>query len=219
MRSAPTIAKPGFDYLGLLCCLAAVGARPNPSLVVLAATSAAMLLALIPFTPGGLGFVEAGLTGLLTLAGTTAHQAVVATLAYRLIVFWLPLPLGGVASPAQPPPLSLRDGGRVGIGDLAVGREPSRPPSPASSAPTSRHKSAPAGLPATRRACAGAHREGRCRVPPQTPPPSMPRRAPPTWLPSSIPATKPTVPPATTPSPGATWCVWPQLDPGRARCG
>jgi uncharacterized protein (TIRG00374 family) len=90
------IAKPGFDYLGLLCCLAAVGARPDPSLVVLA-YSAAMLLALIPFTPGGLGFVEAGLTGLLTLAGTTAHQAVVATLAYRLIVFWLPLPLGGVA--------------------------------------------------------------------------------------------------------------------------
>lgn len=90
------IAKPGFDYLGLLCCLAAVGARPDPSLVVLA-YSAAMLLGLIPFTPGGLGFVEAGLTGLLALAGVSAHQAVVATLAYRLIVFWLPIPLGGVA--------------------------------------------------------------------------------------------------------------------------
>jgi uncharacterized protein (TIRG00374 family) len=90
------IAKPGFDYLGLLCCLAAVGARPDPSLVVLA-YSGAMLLALIPFTPGGLGFVEAGLTGLLTLAGASAHQAVVATLAYRLLVFWLPLPLGGIA--------------------------------------------------------------------------------------------------------------------------
>ena len=90
------IAKPGFDYLGLLCCLAAVGARPNPSLVVLA-YSGAMLLTLIPFTPGGLGFVEAGLTGLLTLAGASAHQAVVATLAYRLLTFWLPLPLGGIA--------------------------------------------------------------------------------------------------------------------------
>lgn len=90
------VAKPAFDYLGLLCCLAAVGARPNPSLVVLA-YSGAMLLALIPFTPGGLGFVEAGLTGLLTLAGATAHQAVVATLAYRLLTFWLPLPLGGIA--------------------------------------------------------------------------------------------------------------------------
>lgn len=90
------VGKPAFDYLGLLCCLAAVGARPDPSLVVLA-YAAACLLALIPFTPGGLGFVEAGLTGLLTLAGTTAHQAVVATLAYRLLVFWLPLPLGGIA--------------------------------------------------------------------------------------------------------------------------
>jgi uncharacterized protein (TIRG00374 family) len=90
------VAKPAFDYLGLLCCLAAVGARPNPSLVVLA-YSGSMLLALIPLTPGGLGFVEAGLTGLLTLAGASAHQAVVATLAYRLLTFWLPLPLGGVA--------------------------------------------------------------------------------------------------------------------------
>jgi uncharacterized membrane protein YbhN (UPF0104 family) len=90
------IGKPVFDYLGLICCLAAVGARPDPSLVVLA-YSGSMLLALIPFTPGGLGFVEAGLTGLLALAGATAHQAVVATLAYRLLTFWLPLPLGGIA--------------------------------------------------------------------------------------------------------------------------
>jgi uncharacterized protein (TIRG00374 family) len=90
------VAKPAFDYLGLLCCLAAVGARPDPPLVVLA-YAGAMLLALIPFTPGGLGFVEAGLTGLLALAGASAHQAVVATLAYRLLTFWLPLPLGGIA--------------------------------------------------------------------------------------------------------------------------
>jgi uncharacterized protein (TIRG00374 family) len=90
------VGKPAFDYLGLICCLAAVGTRPNPSLVVLA-YSGACLLALIPFTPGGLGFVEAGLTGLLTLAGVSAHDAVVATLAYRLLTFWLPLPLGGIA--------------------------------------------------------------------------------------------------------------------------
>jgi uncharacterized protein (TIRG00374 family) len=90
------VGKPAFDYLGLVCCLAAVGARPNPSLIVLA-YSGACLLTLIPFTPGGLGFVEAGLTGLLTLAGVSAHEAVVATLAYRLLVFWLPLPLGGIA--------------------------------------------------------------------------------------------------------------------------
>ena len=90
------VGKPAFDYLGLICCLAAVGTRPNPSLVVLA-YSGACLLALIPFTPGGLGFVEAGLTGLLTLAGVSAHDAVVATLAYRLLTFWIPLPVGGIA--------------------------------------------------------------------------------------------------------------------------
>jgi uncharacterized protein (TIRG00374 family) len=64
---------------------------------VLLAYVAAALLGMIPFTPGGLGFVEAGLTGLLALAGVGASAAVVATLAYRLVSFWLPIPAGGVA--------------------------------------------------------------------------------------------------------------------------
>jgi uncharacterized membrane protein YbhN (UPF0104 family) len=86
-----------FDYLALLAAITAVGARPRPTLVLLA-YSAAMVLAMIPITPGGLGFVEAGLTGLLTLAGVPAGDAVLAVLAYRLVSFWLPLPLGGVAA-------------------------------------------------------------------------------------------------------------------------
>jgi uncharacterized protein (TIRG00374 family) len=85
-----------FDYLALIACLRAVGAQPDPSLVLLAYVAAA-LLGMIPFTPGGLGFVEAGLTGLLALAGVGASAAVVATLAYRLVSFWLPIPAGGVA--------------------------------------------------------------------------------------------------------------------------
>jgi uncharacterized protein (TIRG00374 family) len=93
---AAAVGKWGFDYLALVCCLAAVGSRPNSSLVLLAYTGAS-LLKLIPLTPGGLGFVEAGLTGLLALAGVGAQDAVVATLAYRLVGFWLPLPIGGVA--------------------------------------------------------------------------------------------------------------------------
>jgi uncharacterized protein (TIRG00374 family) len=55
------------------------------------------LLALIPFTPGGIGFVEAGLVGTLTVAGVPAHDALTATLLYRLVAYWLPLPVGGVA--------------------------------------------------------------------------------------------------------------------------
>jgi uncharacterized membrane protein YbhN (UPF0104 family) len=89
-------ANTGFDYLALLCALRAVGADPRPSLILLAYT-AAELLALIPLTPGGLGFVEAGLVSTLTLAGVPAAQALAATLFYRLVAYWLPLPLGGGA--------------------------------------------------------------------------------------------------------------------------
>lgn len=86
----------GFDYLALLCALRAVGAQPRPSLVLIAYAAAA-LLALIPLTPGGLGFVEAGLVGTLTLAGVAAKDAILATLVYRLVSFWLPIPAGGIA--------------------------------------------------------------------------------------------------------------------------
>lgn len=86
-----------FDYLALLAALAAVGSYPRPTLVLLA-YSASMVLAMIPITPGGLGFVEAGLTGLLALAGVAAGDALLATLAYRLVSFWLPLPAGGIAA-------------------------------------------------------------------------------------------------------------------------
>jgi uncharacterized protein (TIRG00374 family) len=85
-----------FDYLALLACLRAVGADPSPSLVLLAFVVASFL-GMIPLTPGGLGFVEAGLTGTLALAGVGGAAAAVATLAYRLISFWLPIPAGGAA--------------------------------------------------------------------------------------------------------------------------
>ena len=93
---AAAAANTGFDYLALLFALRAVGANPRPSLVVLAYT-AAELLALLPFTPGGLGFVEAGLVGTLTLAGVPGGDALAATLLYRLAAYWLPIPAGGVA--------------------------------------------------------------------------------------------------------------------------
>jgi uncharacterized protein (TIRG00374 family) len=86
----------GFDFLALVCVLEALGVEARPTLVLLA-YSATILLAMIPLTPGGLGFVEAGLAGLLVLAGLDAGEAGVATLAYRLIAFWLLLPCGAIA--------------------------------------------------------------------------------------------------------------------------
>ena len=85
------------DYLTLVAALYAVGARPHVSLVLLAFCTA-QLLGTMPLTPGGLGFVEAGLTGTLALAGVGGGAAVLATLAYRLVSFWLPIPAGAVAA-------------------------------------------------------------------------------------------------------------------------
>jgi uncharacterized protein (TIRG00374 family) len=86
-----------FDFGALVAALAAVGSDPNPALVLLAYTASAVLR-MIPITPGGLGFVEAGLTGTLALAGVDAESAVLATLQYRLVSFWLPLLAGPVAA-------------------------------------------------------------------------------------------------------------------------
>ena len=84
------------DYSALLAALAAVGARPRASLVLLAYV-VAQLLGMVPLTPGGLGFVEVGLAATLGLAGVGVAKATLATLAYRLVAFWLPIPEGGVA--------------------------------------------------------------------------------------------------------------------------
>jgi putative heme transporter len=90
---AATSGRWALDYATLLVALAAVGSEPRPSLVLLA-FCAAQVLSQIPITPGGLGFVEAGLTAMLTLAGVSAGAAVLATFAYRLFSYWLPLPFG-----------------------------------------------------------------------------------------------------------------------------
>jgi uncharacterized protein (TIRG00374 family) len=86
----------GFDFLALLCAIRAVGVDGRPSLILLAYAGAGVLT-LIPLTPGGLGFVEAGLVGLLTLAGIPVGDALLATLTYRLASYWLPIPAGGIA--------------------------------------------------------------------------------------------------------------------------
>ncbi len=110
------------DYLTLIAALYAVGATPRASLVLLAFCTA-QLLGTMPLTPGGLGFVEAGLTGTLALAGVGGGAAVVATLAYRLVSFWLPIPAGAVAAvvhrrrygaaEVEPPPTPVSAPGRI----------------------------------------------------------------------------------------------------------
>jgi uncharacterized protein (TIRG00374 family) len=105
------------DYLTLLGALYAIGANPRASLVLLA-FFAAQLLGTLPLTPGGLGFVEAGLTGTLALAGVGAGAAVVATLAYRLVSFWLPIPAGAIAAFVHQHKYGDEGGGQLDEGSL-----------------------------------------------------------------------------------------------------
>ena len=91
-----SVGKWAFDYLALLAAIGAVGAKANPSIVLIAYV-VSCFLGMIPLTPGGLGFVEAGLAGTLALAGVGGAAAAIATLAYRLVSFWLPLPAGPIA--------------------------------------------------------------------------------------------------------------------------
>jgi len=84
------------DYLCLVAALRATGSHPRPSLV-LVAYAVAGIIGMIPITPGGLGIVEASLTGLLVLAGVNSGDALLATLTYRLASYWLPLAAGPFA--------------------------------------------------------------------------------------------------------------------------
>jgi uncharacterized protein (TIRG00374 family) len=91
------VAKWAFDYFALIAAVAATGARVQ-TVPLLLAYVAASVLSMIPITPGGLGFVEAGLAVTLVWAGLPSANATLATLSYRLVSYWLPLVAGLIAA-------------------------------------------------------------------------------------------------------------------------
>jgi uncharacterized protein (TIRG00374 family) len=84
------------DSLALYCFFLAVGYRPNAG-AVLVAYGAANILSAIPITPGGLGVVEVTLVAVSIAFGAPRHIAILTVLGYRLVNFWLPLPIGAAA--------------------------------------------------------------------------------------------------------------------------
>ena len=90
------LAQPLADYVVLYLAMRAVGADVNPA-AVLAAFIVSNLAGLIPLTPGGLGFVEAGLAGVLIVAGAARPQAHLAVVTYRLAATWVPCIAGAIA--------------------------------------------------------------------------------------------------------------------------
>jgi putative heme transporter len=57
----------------------------------------AYVMAALPITPAGLGVVEVVLVSLLTFFGAPVGAATLGVLLYRLVNFWLPIPLGALA--------------------------------------------------------------------------------------------------------------------------
>jgi uncharacterized protein (TIRG00374 family) len=85
-----------FDNAVLWACLHAFGESP-PITLVLMGYLIGQLGGLLPI-PGGLGGIDGGLLGALVVYGIpAAATAAAAILAYRVILFWLPLVLGAAA--------------------------------------------------------------------------------------------------------------------------
>jgi uncharacterized protein (TIRG00374 family) len=82
-----------FDYASLVAALVAFDAHARPADVLLAYV-VSQALAIVPITPGGVGFVDVGLSAMLVLIGIPTDTALIGTLLYRLFSFWLPIPLG-----------------------------------------------------------------------------------------------------------------------------
>ena len=84
-----------FDNAVLWATFHAFGLSP-PLTVVLMGYLIGQLGGLLPI-PGGIGGIDGGLIGTLIVYGAPAAGTAAAVLAYRVILFWLPLIAGGIA--------------------------------------------------------------------------------------------------------------------------
>jgi uncharacterized protein (TIRG00374 family) len=84
-----------FDNAVLYATFEAVGGAP-PLTIVLMGYLIGQLGGLLPL-PGGIGGIDGGLIGTLIVFGAPAATTAAAVFAYRLILFWVPLVVGGTA--------------------------------------------------------------------------------------------------------------------------
>jgi uncharacterized protein (TIRG00374 family) len=80
----------------LWACFHAFG-EGVPKAVLVQGFFVGMAANLLPFFPGGVGSVDAGMIGAFLAFGEPASAVIVSVLAYRVIAFWLPIPPGVVA--------------------------------------------------------------------------------------------------------------------------
>jgi uncharacterized protein (TIRG00374 family) len=84
------------DAASLFVFVAALGKIVSP-IDLLVAYGLAQVLAVIPITPSGLGVIEGVLIPTLVGFGVPRETAILGVLGYRLVNFWLPIPVGGIA--------------------------------------------------------------------------------------------------------------------------
>jgi uncharacterized protein (TIRG00374 family) len=86
-----------FDAAALWAFVAAFGNYMNP-VYLFVAYGVGNVLAAIPLTPGGVGLVEAAVPALLAGFGLRHPEGVayIAVIGWRLVSFWLPIPIGAV---------------------------------------------------------------------------------------------------------------------------
>ncbi|HUI04805.1 MAG TPA: YbhN family protein [Acidimicrobiales bacterium] len=84
------------DAASLFVFIAALGKLVSP-IDLLVAYGLANVLAVIPVTPSGLGVIEGVLIPTLTGFGVSKPAATLGVLGWRLVNFWLPIPVGGIA--------------------------------------------------------------------------------------------------------------------------
>lgn len=98
--TAATLAGHLTVFFVLVASVRAVGI-PNTEVTIVEAFAAwtlARILGAIPITPGGIGFVELGLTGVLVAFGASNAEAVAATLIYRFLTMVPTLVVGLIAA-------------------------------------------------------------------------------------------------------------------------
>lgn len=105
------------DAGSLWLVLAAFGHRV-PLDVLLVVFGISSMFAALPITPRGLGVVEASLITLLGSFGIPRPEAVLGVVTYRLVSFWLPIPLGAAAYVSLEVELGRRRPLREAVGEV-----------------------------------------------------------------------------------------------------
>ncbi len=89
-----SVANWGFD-IGVLATMTLAAGLDVPFLAIIVAYGIANLANTVPLTPGGIGLVEAGITGSLVAMGAPAGPAALVALGYRLVGDLLPVAITG----------------------------------------------------------------------------------------------------------------------------